>query len=37
MPRSTKNLMMVAAVALVVSASVVWAANNVPAVKRAIG
>ncbi len=37
MPRSTKNLLMVAAIALAVSAGVVWASNNVDAVKSTIG
>jgi len=37
MPRSTKNMLTVAIIALVVSAGVVWASNNVSSVKRAIG
>ncbi len=37
MPRSTKNMLMVAAISMVVAAGVVWASNNVAAVKRTIG
>ena len=37
MPRSTKNLLMVAAIALAISVGIVWDSNNVAAVKRSIG
>ncbi len=37
MPRATKNMLTIAVIALAVSAGVVWASNNIPAVKRSIG
>lgn len=37
MPRSTKNMLTVAIIAIEVSAGVVWTSNNVNAVKRTIG
>ena len=35
--KSGKNMAIVAGISLVVAATVVWASNNVPAVKGAIG
>jgi len=37
MPKSTKNILMIAAIAVVVSAGVVFASNNVAPIKKAIG
>jgi len=37
MPRATKNLVTVTFIALLVSVGIVWASNNIPSVKRAIG
>ena len=37
MPRNQKNMLMVAAIAMLVSAGVVWASNNVQPVHQAIG
>lgn len=37
MPKATKNLLMVAVVAVIVSAGVVYASNNIPSIKQAIG
>lgn len=36
MPRSTKNMLMIAAIAVVVSAGVVLASNRIPAIRRAL-
>jgi len=37
MPRSTKNILTVAMISLMVSAGVVWASNNVRPVRDIIG
>ncbi len=37
MPKSTKSMLTIAMIAVIVSAGVVWASNNVAPVKNVIG